>query len=51
MDDLKDKAKKKIDNAADAAKKGAGKAIDKSRDVVHDAGKQLEKGGKRLKGA
>ena len=48
MTDMKDKAKQKIDDAADAAKKAAGKVVDKSKDVAHSAGKKLEVGGKRL---
>jgi hypothetical protein len=48
MSDLKDKTKEKIDDAADAAKKVAGKVVDKSKDVAHTTGKKLEEGGKRL---
>jgi hypothetical protein len=49
MTDLKSKAKEKIDDAADAAKKTAANAIDKSKDLVHAAGKKIEKGGRTLK--
>ena len=51
MSNLKDKTKKKIDDAADAAKKAADQVIDKSKDVAHSLGKTMEKGGKRLQGA
>jgi gas vesicle protein len=51
MSDLRDKAKEKIDNATDAAKKAAGKVVDTSKDLAHSAGKKLEEGGKRLEDA
>jgi hypothetical protein len=51
MSGLKDKAKEKIDDAADAVKKAPGKVIDKSKDVAHIAGKKIEKGGERLQNA
>ena len=51
MSNLKDKTKKKIDDAADAAKKAADQVIDKSKDVAHSAGKKMEKRGKRLQDA
>jgi hypothetical protein len=51
MSDLKDKLKEQIDDAADATKKALGHAVDKTKDVTHEIGKQLEKGGKRLKDA
>jgi hypothetical protein len=51
MSNLKDKTKKKIDDAADAAKKSADQVIDKSKDVAHSAGKKMEEGGKRLQDA
>ena len=51
MSDLKDKANEKIDDAAAAAKKAAGKVVDTSKDVAHSAGKKLEEGGKRLQDA
>jgi hypothetical protein len=51
MGDLKDKAKEKIDDAADATKKATGRVVDKSKSVAHDAGKKIEKGGKRLQDA
>jgi gas vesicle protein len=49
--DLKDKAKEKIDGAADATKKAADQVIDKSRDVAHNMGKKMEEAGKRLQNA
>ena len=51
MSDMKDKAKQKIDDAADGAKKAAEKVVDKSKDVAHSAGKKMEEGGKRLQDA
>ena len=51
MSDLKDKAKDKIDDVADAAKNAAGKVVDTSKDVAHSADKKLEEGGKRLQDA
>ncbi len=48
MRDVKDKLKDKIDDATDATKKAVEQVIDKSKDVVHSAGEQLERGGKRL---
>ena len=51
MSDLKDKAKDKIDDVADAAKNAAGKVVDTSKDVAHSAGKKMEQGGKWLQDA
>jgi hypothetical protein len=51
MSDLKDKAKEKIDDAADAARKATDKVVDKSKDIVHSVGKKMEEGGKRLQDA
>ena len=51
MSDLKDKAKKKIDDGADAAKKATDQVVDKTKDVAHKAGKKMEEGGKRLQDA
>lgn len=48
MSNLKDKAKDKIDDAADAVKKATDKVVDKSKDLAHEAGKTMEKGGKRM---
>lgn len=48
MSTLKDKAKEKVDVAAKLVKKAGDKAIDKSKDFTHQAGKAVEKGGKRL---
>ena len=45
MSDLKDKAKEKIDDAADAAKKATDQVVDKAKDVAHRAGKKMEEGG------
>ena len=50
MGDIKIKANKKINAAADAAKKVTSTVIDKTRDVAHAAGQKLQEGGKRLKG-
>jgi hypothetical protein len=50
MSDVKTKANKKIDAAADAAKKVTSTVIDKTRDMAHAAGQKLQDGGKRLKG-
>ncbi len=49
MSDLKDKAKKHLDNASDAVKKTSDKAVDKAKDVAHAVGKSVEKGGKQLR--
>jgi hypothetical protein len=51
MSDFKDKAKEKIDDAAELAKRAAAQVVDKSKDVAHKAGKKLEEGGKRLQDA
>jgi hypothetical protein len=51
MSDVKDKLKSKIDDAADASKKAVDKVVDKSKEAAHEAGKHLEKGGKRLQDA
>ena len=51
MSDIEDKAKQKIDDAADAAKKAADKVVGKSKDIAHSAGKKMEEGGKRLQDA
>jgi hypothetical protein len=52
MSDANDKTKEqihaKIDAAADAAKRATDIVVDKSKDVAHNAGKKLERGGKRL---
>ena len=48
MSNVKDKAKDKIDVAAKSVKKTSDKVMDKSRDLAHQAGKAVEKGGKRL---
>ena len=51
MSGFADKAKEKIDGAADATKKAADQVIDKSRDVTHTVGKKMEEAGKRLQNA
>jgi hypothetical protein len=51
MSDLKDKAKDKIDAAAETAKKATEKVVDKTKDVAHAAGKKMEEGAKKLKDA
>jgi ElaB/YqjD/DUF883 family membrane-anchored ribosome-binding protein len=51
MSDLRDKSKKKIDDASDAVRKAADKVVDKSKDIAHSAGKKMEEGGKRLQKA
>ena len=51
MSNLKDKAKEKIDDAADAAKKATDQVVDKAKDVAHSAGKKMEEGEKRLQDA
>jgi hypothetical protein len=51
MGEIKDKAKQKIDEGADAARKAADKVVEKSKDVAHNVGKKLEEGGKRLQDA
>lgn len=51
MSDMKDKAKQKIDDAADGAKKAADRVVDKSKDVAHSAGKKMEEGRKQLQDA
>jgi ElaB/YqjD/DUF883 family membrane-anchored ribosome-binding protein len=49
MSDLKDKAKEKIDDAANAAKKASDKVADKGKDIAHTADKKMEEGPKKLK--
>jgi hypothetical protein len=51
MSDFKGKAKDKIDDAANAAKRGTDKVVDKSKEAAHNAGKKMEEGGKRLQNA
>jgi hypothetical protein len=51
MSSVKTRLKDKIDDTAGSAKKMVDKAVDKSRDVAHKAGEQLERGGKRLQKA
>jgi hypothetical protein len=46
MSDVEDKAKEKIDAAAEAAKKATEIIMDRSKDAAHSAGKKLEGGGK-----
>ena len=51
MSDLKDKAKDKVADAADAVGNAAEQVIDKSKDVACVVGKKIEKGGQRLQDA
>ena len=51
MTGFADKAKEKIDDAADSTKKAADQVIDKSRDLTHNVGKKMEEAGKRLQNA
>ena len=51
VSNLKDKVKDKIDDASERAKDTADNAIDKTRELAHQAGKSMEKGGKRLQDA
>ena len=48
MSNLNDKAKKKINDTAEAAKNATDKATDKAKDLAHQAGKKIEEAGKRL---
>jgi hypothetical protein len=48
MSDFNDKARRNIDEAAGETKKAADKVVGRSKDVVHNAGKMIEEGGKRL---
>ncbi len=51
MSDLKDKAKEKIGEAAEALRKATDQVADKAKDLTHKAGKKIEQGGKRLQDA
>ena len=51
MTGFRNKAKEKIDDAADVTQKAADQVIDKSRDVAHHMGKKMEEAGKRLQNA
>jgi ElaB/YqjD/DUF883 family membrane-anchored ribosome-binding protein len=51
MSNIKDKAKAKIDDAASAVQKTSDKVVDKAKDATHQAGKAVEKGGKRMQDA
>ncbi|HVV46297.1 MAG TPA: hypothetical protein VHC72_13885 [Bryobacteraceae bacterium] len=46
--DLKDKAQDTINAAASNAKRMSDRAIDRSRDAAHSAGRTMVKQGKRL---
>lgn len=46
--DLKEKVQDTIGDAACAARKVTDQVIDRAREAAHDAGKTIEKGGKRL---
>jgi hypothetical protein len=50
MNDAKAEANKKINAAADAAKKVTSTFISKTKDMAHASGQKLQDGGKRLKG-
>jgi hypothetical protein len=45
---LKDKAKEKIDDAADSAREVARDVVNTSKDFANEVGKTIEKGGNRL---
>jgi hypothetical protein len=51
MSDLRDKGKKKIDDAGDAVKNAADKVVDKSKAIARSAGKKMKEGGERLQDA
>jgi hypothetical protein len=51
MSDIKVKAKEKIEDAAEAARKVVDQLVAASKDAAHAAGKTIEKGGKRLRNA
>jgi hypothetical protein len=51
MSDLREKAKDKLDEAADAAKKAIDNVADKAKDLAHAGGKKMEEGAKKLKDA
>ena len=51
MSALKNKAKEKIDDAADAAKRATSNVVNKGKDLAHAAGKKMEDGGKKLRDA
>jgi hypothetical protein len=51
MNDVKDKAKEKIDDAANAVRKGTDKVVDKSKHAAHSVGKKMKEGGKQLQDA
>jgi gas vesicle protein len=51
LNNIKDKAKDKIGDAADGGKNAADKVVDKSKDFAHSASKKMEEGGKLLQDA
>jgi gas vesicle protein len=51
FNDLNNKAKRKIDETADAATTATGQIIDRSKDFAHTAGKKMETGGRMLQDA
>jgi hypothetical protein len=48
MTATRDKAKEKIQDVADAAKKAADAAVEHGKDLAHKTGKKLNEAGKRL---
>ena len=48
MSDLKDRAKKKIDAGAAAARKATDQLVDKAKDVAHKAGTKMKQSGEKL---
>ena len=51
MSDVKKDLKNKVDDGSTAAKEVLDKVIEKSKDAAHEAGKMIERGGKRLQDA
>ena len=48
INEMRDKAMQKLDEAAEAAKKAAALVIDRSKELAHDAGRKMEVGAKIL---
>jgi len=51
MNNMKDKAKEKIGDAADGGKHAVDKVVDKSKDFAHGVGKKMEEGREQLQNA
>ena len=51
MSDLKDKAKQRVDGAADAVIRATRQATESVKEAAHWTGKMMEEGGKRLQDA